>query len=177
MSAKALTAILPVLLVLLLLTTSSQAYVEALPFEDHFEGSVDPMKWTAMQNVNSTSYPAYGGSITVSNSAVTLSSDGSSFPCIYTAENFFPSGDFALEFDIKYIRLAGCETGLWISSGNFQHVTNMPYGNVFQVWADTHEEWGSGTKVFLLGQRIHFEAPNWDNHSLSKHLLVQIVLR
>jgi hypothetical protein len=101
---------------------------------DHFDGNaVDPSKWTVEQGINDAF-----GSVTVANSSVTLSSDGSGFPRVVSAVNPFPaSGDFAVEFDITYTQITDYGTGVWISQGTFVPYQSNVNANIMQVWAST----------------------------------------
>lgn len=52
-------------------------------FSDHFDGGlVDPLKWAMQENSQMSGYPAYGGSISLADSNIILSSNGSSFPYV-----------------------------------------------------------------------------------------------
>ena len=110
-------AIVFVFLLVSLVVSTVAGEVSSTLFSDDFDGSsIDTTKWVVQQNVNGGS----GGSITVADSYVSLTSDGTSFPLVYTATNPFPtSGDFAVEFDIKYTRLTSWGTGFWVSQGPF----------------------------------------------------------
>jgi hypothetical protein len=117
-------------------------------FSDDFMGNaLDSGVWTFTQNVQGNNlYSSYGGSIIVTNSLVYLSSDGSSFPCINSKENPFPStGDFVLEFKITYTSFTPRGDGFWVSSGEYSSYVN---NRVLEMWAD------SGTtgaiKLYLL---------------------------
>jgi hypothetical protein len=119
---------------------TAEAESSQMFFTDDFEGNtIDPAKWIVQENLNISSFPAYGGSIKVNNSYVSLASNGSSFPIITSALNPFPTtGDFALEFDITYDQVSGWGSGLWVSHGSFEPVSKETvYANILQVWADT----------------------------------------
>jgi hypothetical protein len=123
-------------------------------FSDDFNGiALDTSKWVANQNVNNGT----GGSITVANSSIYLTSLGTSFPQVYTAFNPFPtSGDFAVEFDIEYTRLDGWGTGLWISKGPFIPASDVLNSNIMQVWAH-YDETGSHAFVMFFGKQVYNE--------------------
>jgi len=123
-------------------------------FSDHFDGAtLDTSKWVAEQNVNNGT----GGSITIANSSVYLTSDGTSFPIVYTASSPFPtSGDFAVEFDIKYTRLVDWGTGLWISNGQFVPNSDALNSNILQVWGG-HDGTGSRAFVLLFNKQVYNE--------------------
>jgi hypothetical protein len=122
------------------------------PFSDDFDGtSIDTNKWAVQNNVNGGN----GGSIVVADSYVSLTSDGTSFPLVYTATNPFPtSGDFAIEFDIKYTRLTGWGTGFWISQGPFVPSEDELLANILQVWAHI-DETGPNVGAALLGKQAY----------------------
>jgi hypothetical protein len=145
------TLIVTLLLVSLVFSTAVGGASPAL-FSDDFDGtSIDTTKWIVQENVNGGS----GGSITVADSYVSLTSDGTSFPCIYTATNPFPtSGDFAVEFDIKYTRVSGWGTGLWITQGVFEPTEDGVEANIMQVWADFDGGSGPDVRAYLLGKQV-----------------------
>jgi hypothetical protein len=107
-------------------------------FFDDFNGTaVDNTKWVVQENTNWSGYPAYGGSIKVSESKVHLSSTGSSYPCITSAENPFPStGDFAIQFDLTYSCISDWGVGFWITKGQFEYKNASSNNNIIlQLWA------------------------------------------
>ena len=107
-------------------------------FFDDFNGTaVDAKKWVVQENTNWSGYSAYGGSIEVSGSKVHLSSTGSSYPCISSAENPFPStGDFAVQFDLTYSCISDWGVGFWITKGPFEYRNTSSNNNiVLQLWA------------------------------------------
>ncbi len=131
---------------------TSGSYLET-HFLDDFEGiEVDVEKWLVQENVGTSGFPAYGGLITVADSHIFLTSNGSSFPCLQSVTNPFPlTGDFILEFDVHYTRVARWGTGLWVSNGSFEPSSEDPsQANVFQSWANE-----DGLKIFLLGDLIY----------------------
>jgi len=142
-------------------------------FSDNFQSSqLDSNLWTVQTNVNSSGYPAYGGSIQVGGGSVSLSSYGSSFPSVTSAVNPFPeSGDFAVAFDITYMRVGGWGDGLWISKGNpFETAPDVVNPNVFDgaifaVWGDDDygnpHLWATGVHVFLFGDLVDNLPTNW----------------
>ena len=126
-------------------------------FSDDFNGtSIDPTKWNVTQNIETSGYPAYGGNVTVADSFVTLTSYGTSYPCIPRAQDPFPTtGDFALEFDITYTRLETWGTGLWVSEGPFvpTNATNVA-ANILQVWSYFNGLTGV-VSIGLLGKAVY----------------------
>ncbi len=109
-------------------------------FSDHFEGSaVDASKWQVQeQNVDLSGNPAYGGNITVANSYLYMSSNGSAFPFIQTINNPFPtSGDFVLEFSLQYTCIADWGDGLMIGNGTptIDQSDGTWHNKIFDVWA------------------------------------------
>ena len=155
-------SVLKVILILfstaLLTLTFNSAAVEGqgseILFSDHFDGStIDTAKWSVQSN---------GGSVTVANSYVSLSSDGSSFPLVTSAVNPFPaSGDFAIEFDIQYTRIEGWGTGFWISKGPFEPSENNLGANVMQVWAQVDGNVGA-VYMGILGNSIYKSEYHWN---------------
>jgi len=124
-------------------------------FYDDFTGnSVDPDKWDSITNVNSSNNLAYGGIITIGDSIVSLSSDGSSFPLITSKADVFPStGNFAVAFDITYNRVGSAGSGFWISNGPFAPTPGNIFSNIFAVWADTHQ----GLNLYLFGTSYYHQ--------------------
>jgi hypothetical protein len=119
--------------VLLILTFSSLVGIQlalaqdSMFFSDHFYGSaVDTSKWQVQeQNVDLSGNPAWGGNITITNSSLHMSSNGSVFPFIQTVDNPFPtSGDFVLQFSLQYTCIADWGDGLML--GNGQGNSNRP---------------------------------------------------
>jgi hypothetical protein len=152
---------------------SANAATAPVLFSDDFNSpQLDNNLWSVQLNVNSSGYPAYGGTIQVSDSAVSLSSYGSSFPCVTSAVNPFPeSGDFAIDFDIAYTQIGGWGDGLWISNGQpFKTISVLPNPNVFgdtifAVWSDDDygnpHLWATGVHIFLLGNLVENLGVNW----------------
>ena len=134
---------------------SVRAQTPNSPVFDDFQGStIDTSKWVVQQNVNGGN----GGTVTVADSYVSLTSDGTSFPIIYSATNPFPeSGDFAVEVDIQYTRLTGWGTGFWVTQGPFVPAEYELNANILQVWAHI-DETGPNVLVLLLGKQVHTEA-------------------
>ncbi len=136
-------AILVVVLVLVLLASTSICSLKlALALEpfffDDFNGSeVDTEKWTVQESTDWSGYPANGGLINVEGSKVYLSSSGSSFPCISSAANPFPTtGDFAVEFDLTYSCISDWGVGIWITKGPFEYKNESANNQIIlQLWA------------------------------------------
>lgn len=112
-------------------------------FSDNFDGSsVDTSKWQVQeQNVDLSGNPAYGGNVTVANSYLYMSSNGSAFPFIQTVNNPFPaSGDFVLQFSLQYTCIADWGDGLMVGNGtptlDPTGTGNYAWHNkIFDVWA------------------------------------------
>ncbi len=139
---------------------------------DDFNGSaIDSSKWVVQQNPNGGS----GGSVTVADSYISLASDGTSFPFIYTAKNPFPeSGDFAVEFDIQYTGMTQKGTGFWVAQGPFVPSEYEYNVNILKVWADS----SSAPNVFavLFHQQVYMSTIEknpfgiWNNSTLTFRL-------
>ncbi len=143
-------AILVILLVLVLsLSTSICSFKlasAATPFFfDDFTGTqVDTGKWFVQENTDWSEYPANGGSVTVADSQISLSSSGSSFPYLKSIVNPFPAtGDFVLEFNITYTCISDWGNGIWVSKGPYEFAPGSETDNssnrvIFYLWADNY---------------------------------------
>jgi hypothetical protein len=136
-------------------------------FSDGFDGTViDNGKWIAFESTNMSGNPAYGGSIKVADSKISLSSSGSCFPWVQASVNPFPStGDFAIEFRLTYTHIGHWGNGLWIISqpqgGSYTHDDIFsPEKSIFVVWADDESIYDhEAIRAYLLGREIyHSEA-------------------
>jgi hypothetical protein len=144
-------------------------------FSDHFDGAaVNTTKWLVQENTNMSGYPAYGGSVQIANSTIMLSSDGSTFPCVYSATNPFPTtGDFAVEFDFTYSHISDWGTGLWITSGQWA----IPPGGsssstmILQLWGDNDQSFDNVRSVVgLLGKEVWKSYVNGWEPDATKHI-------
>jgi hypothetical protein len=113
---------------------------DSMYFSDHFSSSaVDPSKWQVQeQNLDLSGSPAWGGNITVANSYLHMSSNGSAFPFIQTVTNPFPaSGDFILQFSLQYTCIADWGDGVMLGNGTptLDPNTNTWHNKIFDVWA------------------------------------------
>ncbi len=115
-------------------------------FSDHFDGGlVDPLKWAMQENSQMSGYPAYGGSISLADSNIMLSSNGSSFPYIRTISNPFPTrGDFAVQLNVTYTCIGDWGAGIMFGEGipYIDQTPNSIFGGdsgwknrVFTLWA------------------------------------------
>ena len=141
-------------------------------FSDHFDGAIDSGKWLVQENTNMSGYPAYGGVVRVMDSQISLSSDGSGFPCITTAINPFPAyGNFSVEFGLTYTCISDWGNGLWVSNGPFIYTEEAKSSNViFQLWADNDGYDVVSIRVYLFGDRVYFsEIYGWEP-SAPKHV-------
>jgi hypothetical protein len=104
-----------------------------LIFHDDFDGaSVDASKWSVTQNVNG----GQGGTINVGNSYLTLSSQGTSFPMICTANNPFQNTtDWTLEFDITYNSIGMLGSGFIVSKGTYFPYDHANLTTFLQIWS------------------------------------------
>lgn len=131
-------------------------------FSEHFdELTLDPDKWIVQENTNMSGYLAYGGKVELNNSAITLSSDGSSFPCIKTATDPFAlAEDFVVEFDFTYMGISDFGNGLWLTSGSPRIWYNDPTKelstkNIFSLWADNNQSYTrSRISITLLENEV-----------------------
>jgi len=149
-------------------------------FSDHFDGDqVSNMKWIVQENTNLSGLPAFGGSVKVADSQVTLAStgDGTSFPCVTSAFNPFPSsGDFVVEFDLTYDCLSDWGSGLWICKGPF--VDGKSSGDiVFQVWGDNEASWTrSALRVYFFGAEVYrSEVEGWEPSAAAHTFRVEYI--
>jgi len=137
-------------------------------FSDNFNGtSLDSSKWTVLPPQNGTGAPAFGGSIVVNNS-LSMSSNGSTFPCITSAVNPFPStGNFAIQFDITYTHIDTYGSGIVISDdlarpeGKITNDSATPPSDPLsahglKVWGDP-----TGVNVFFFGNWVYKTDWNW----------------
>jgi hypothetical protein len=117
---------------------------------DNFDGTaIDTEKWTIEQGPKESS-----GSITVTNSYISLTSNDGSFPRLVSAVNPFPlTGDFAVEFDITYTRITEWGTGIWLSQGAFVPSKDRINANIMQIWGTTTD----GLTISLLGDRTVYQ--------------------
>ncbi len=108
-------------------------------FSEHFDGSaINTSKWNVQeQNIDLSGNPAWGGNVTVANSFLYMSSNGSAFPFIQTVDNPFPtSGDFILNFSLQYTTIADWGDGLMLGNGTpTLDRTGIWHNKIFDVWA------------------------------------------
>jgi hypothetical protein len=125
-------------------------------FSDNFdEQSVDCSKWVVEQNPNNGT----GGSITLHDSYVYLTSYGTTFPYLHSSSNPFPeTGDFSLEFDIQYSQLTGYGSGIWISRGTYSPQPNDWWPNIFHVWGGNDGGINGGyVQVLLFSKQVYIQ--------------------
>jgi hypothetical protein len=135
------------------LQESAIANASTTIFSDDFnEVAVDNSKWIAQQNTYTSPYQGYGGSITINDSYIYLTSEGSSFPQVTSRTNPFPaSGDFTLNFDLTYTKIAGWGDGFWVSQGPFEIKQNGDIVNILQVWS-----WNlKGVQINFLNHTVY----------------------
>ena len=132
-------AVFAFLLLVPLLVSASGEETSSITFSEDFEGSeVDAAKWVVLENTNLSGYPAYGGSVNVADGYLSLSSNGSSFPWVYTASNPFPeTGDFTVEFNLTYTCVGDSGNGVMISTGMPTLDSNW-HNKIVTLWA--HDE-------------------------------------
>lgn len=137
---------------------------DSLFFSDQFDGStVDSSKWQVQeQNIDLSGSPAWGGNVTVANSNLYMSSNGSAFPFIQTVNNPFPtSGDFVLQFSLQYNCIADWGDGLMVGNGtptlDPTGMGNYAWHNkIFDVWAaDKGTESQTHIYIELLNQQVY----------------------
>jgi len=137
-------------------------------FSDHFDGSnVDTNKWLVQENTQMSGLPAFGGSVKIANSQICLASTdhGTSFPCVTSAFNPFPSsGDFVVEFDVTYTCISDWGSGMWISNGPFIVDGVNYFANILQIWADGGYTQTS-IRAWLLGKQIYQDTYGWEENS------------
>jgi hypothetical protein len=151
----------------LLVSITGGENVLSTGFFDDFEGTeVNPEKWVVQENTNMSGNPAYGGSVKVAESKISLSSNGSSFPWVQTATNPFPeTGDFVVEFDFTYTCVADWGNGFCI--GDTLQRDGRP--TLFSIWAGDTGPDEVAIYITLLGNRVYqITVPGW-KPSTDKH--------
>ena len=136
----------------------AQASDLSVDFSDNFDGTtVDPARWTVEENANMSGNPAYGGNVQIVDGSIFLSSNGSAFPCVTTAQNPFPApGDFVVVFNFTYTKISDWGNGLWISAGPVTGNRTNPSSNIIlQVWANNLDYDQSAIFVNLLGKQVY----------------------
>jgi hypothetical protein len=121
-----------------LIRVTSVKAEESSFFSEHFDGpAIDTSKWNVQeQNVNLSGNPAWRGNVTVKNSCLYMSSNGSAFPYIQTVDNPFPkSGDFILQFSMQYTTIADWGDGLMLGNGTPTLDQTGWHNKIFDVWA------------------------------------------
>jgi hypothetical protein len=103
-----------------------------LIFHDDFNDPVlDFSKWSVTSNVNG----GYGGKIIVEKSCLTLSSHGTSYPMVCTAQNPFQNTkEWTLEFDITYNVIGGRGSGFIVSNGSYFPYDHKGLETFLQIW-------------------------------------------
>lgn len=142
-------------------------------FSDHFMGSsVDTSKWEVQQqNVDLSGNPAYGGNVTVANSYLYMSSNGSAFPLLQTVNNPFPtSGDFVLKFTLQYTCIADWGDGIMLGNGTpTLDPINGWQNKIFDVWAADNGDvnYDSSTGTWMSNEtNIYIELLNQEVYKL-----------
>jgi hypothetical protein len=131
-------------------------------FVDSFDGaSIDASKWNIQENTNMSGYLASGGSVTVSDGNIALTSDGSSFPYVTSRVNPFPeSNNFVLEFNFTYTRIMGWGTGLMVTKGPYDSSDGSNI--VFAIWTDSSNI--NGIAFDLTGANRYTIGGNYNPH-------------
>jgi hypothetical protein len=139
---------LTVLFVLAFFAPSKGETDTAFFTESFEETSLNPAKWFVTENTNQSGYPAYGGSVKLAGGSLFLSSNGTSFPFIYSATNPFPSsGDFEVEFAVQYTTIGDLGAGIMLSNGARDLDANWHSYKIITLWA--HDQ-GPETAIIYL---------------------------
>ena len=160
------------LLMPLLVSMAGGENVLSAGFFDDFEGTqVDLEKWVVQENTNMSGNPAYGGSVKVAESQISLSSSGSSFPWVQTATNPFPeTGDFALEFDFTYTCVADWGNGFVVHDIIRDGLLRDGRPGFFGIWANDLGPDEAEIYLVFLGKRVYqITVPGW-KPSTDKHV-------
>ena len=130
--------VLSLLLLNPLVTCAIGSSGKTLFFDDFLGDDIDTQKWVAF---------SYDGSITVFDSYVYLSCGYGYFPWVYSNVNPFPTtGDFTIEFDLTYDKVAISGNGFAICDENLGYML----GIICHVWQDM-----GGLSVSLLGEHYY----------------------
>jgi hypothetical protein len=127
----------------------SKAQTNNTFFTENFDGtSLDTSKWIVSENTNQSGYPAYGGSVKLTDGSLTLSSNGSSFPFIYSTVNPFPiTGDFEIELSMQYTCIGDLGCGVMLSNGAPSLDANWHNYKIITIWA--HDQGPETTIIFV----------------------------
>ncbi len=124
-------------------------------YEDFNDSTLDTSVWMVQENTNLSRYPAWGGSIVVNDSCVSLSSEGSVFPWINTIANPFPSsGDFAVTWKLTYTTIADWGDGLVIYCAPHDDLSNPYKDRVLTLWAGDHGPDASSIYIELFDRGV-----------------------
>ncbi|XHH07943.1 MAG: hypothetical protein ACFCUE_10240 [Candidatus Bathyarchaeia archaeon] len=129
----------------------------AVLFSDEFEGSqVDSSKWVVVENTDMSGYPAYGGNVTVSDGHISLSSDGSAFPWVYTKNNPFPTiGDFSVEFNLTFTCLGDWGSCIRIFADSPTIDADKWTGCVLSIGAGDEDPTRGKITMEFFGKEVH----------------------
>jgi hypothetical protein len=143
------TVLMLLFLLALVPLTPSKAQTNDTFFTENFDGtSLDAAKWTVSENTNQSGYPAYGGSVKLTDGSLTLSSNGSSFPFIYSSVNPFPeTGDFEIEISMQYTCIGDLGCGIMLSNGAPSLDANWHNYKIITIWA--HDQGPETTIIFI----------------------------
>jgi hypothetical protein len=129
----------------------------AVCFSESFEGTqVDSSKWVVLENTDLSGYPSYGGNVSLSNGQLALSSDGSSFPWVYTRNNPFPtSGDFSFQFTLTFTCLGDWGSGIRVFNDSPTKDADKWTGSILIIQAGDEDSTRGKITVELCGKEIH----------------------
>jgi len=108
-------------------------HIHAHPFfnEEFNAGFTNPSTWTTTQNEGTISF--------ITGDTIILSSDGGSFPFLYTNTNVFPNGNFKITIDLQYLRSGpGYGDGIVITNNIPPNGTTHPgpEHGIIGIWQD-----------------------------------------
>lgn len=148
-SRKYAAVLLPLFLIVLAPLAPSKAETNNIFFTENFDGPrLDTAKWVISENTNQSGYPSYGGSVKLADGSLTLSSNGSSFPFIYSTVNPFPaSGDFEIEVSIQYTCIGDLGCGVMLSNGLPSLDADWHNYKIITIWA--HDQGPETTIIYI----------------------------
>lgn len=150
----------------------SKGELNNVVFTENFEGaSLDSAKWIVLEDTNYTGYPAYGGSVSLADGTLVLSSDGPGFPFVYSVANPFPtSGDFEIEFTMQFTCIADYGCGVEISNAAPYLSGSWARNSIVDFWGEAVNDENAVIVGHLFGSEVYLiNAPGF-KPSTSEHI-------